>query len=91
MKAFIEKLKSDDFGPKNYPFLPFWAQNFFSQILKTVTFIHLFNAFHQVEFQKNLMNRFKENLKNVNFGPKNTPFLYQNFSVKIKTITLNHF
>ena len=34
----------------------------------------LSNALHQVQFQKNLMNRFKENFKNVNSGLKNSQF-----------------
>ena len=37
-------------------------------------FYPLFNACHQIQFQKNLDNRFSEKFKNVDFGPKNVPF-----------------
>ena len=31
------------------------------------------NNCHHVQFRKNLMNRFREKIKNVDFGPKNAP------------------
>ena len=47
----------------------------------------LFNTCHQVQFQKNLTNLFREKFKNVNFGPQNDLFFsfwaYKEFSLKI--------
>ena len=34
----------------------------------------LITACHQVQFNKNLMKRFREKFKSVYFGPKNDPF-----------------
>ena len=73
----------------------FWAQKWsVSPILGTIKIFvkikkghsySLFNAFHRVQFQNfNLMNRFKENFKNLDFGRRNPPFnpfwTYKDFS-----------
>ena len=67
----IEKFKNVDFEPKNDPFSPFWALKKNPQKSKT-----LFTACHQVQFEKNLINRFREKLKRVDFEPNNVPFLF---------------
>ena len=40
----------------------------------------LCNTFHQVQFQKNLRNRFREKFKNVDFRPRMTLFPYFGFN-----------
>ena len=35
----------------------------------------LFNVCHQVQFQKILMDRFREKFESIDSGPKNVPFL----------------
>ena len=56
-------------------------------------FVKRFNASHQVQFQENLMKRYKENIKNVDFGLKNFAFTPLWAKLRIfhnKTVTLNH-
>ena len=65
-----KKFKGVDFRHKNDPFPPFWAYEFFFKI-QNILIKPLFNACYQIQFQKNLTNRF---CLNVDFGPKKTPF-----------------
>ena len=37
-------------------------------------FYLVFTASHRVQYQKNLLNRFREKFKKVDFGPKNSSF-----------------
>ena len=74
MNRFGEKSKTFDFGPKNGPFSSFWAYQEFSIKIENCYFYQLFNAFNQTQFKKNLMNRFTEKFKNVDFGHKNGLF-----------------
>ena len=41
--------------------------------IQNVRLYSLFNAFHQENFQENLINAYKGNLKNVDIRPKNVP------------------
>ena len=41
---------------------------------QTVNFTEFFNACHQLQFQKNLINRFRENFKKTDLELKNEPF-----------------
>ena len=51
-------------------YLPHFGHN--KKLLKSLVRLnHFFNACHQVQYQKNLMNRFIEKFKSVDFGPKN--------------------
>lgn len=51
----------------------------------------LFNACHQAQYQKNLIERFKEKFKIVKFGPKNAPFnliwVNKTFPKKMSSLT----
>ena len=58
------------------------------------SFYALLNASHQVLFQENIMNRFREKFEKVNFGPQNDPILpyfRHNKNSKSKTIPFIHF
>ena len=54
--------------------------------IKNYHFCPIFNVCHQVYFQKNLKNRFREKFKNIDLGHKNSsliPFwVSQEFSLK---------
>ena len=67
-----EKLKNNDLGPKNAPFTLFWVQEFSLNIKNSPSKSHY--ACRQVQFQKNLMNRVRDQLKRTDFGLKNDPF-----------------
>ena len=56
MIRFKGKFRSDDFGPTNSPFTPFREK--YSHKNQNSNFKLLFNACHQVQFHKNLINRF---------------------------------
>lgn len=42
---------------------------------KQVTFYPFMNVCHQLQLQKKLINRFRMNLKSVDFGLQNDPFI----------------
>ena len=67
---FREMLKNVDYWSINDLFILFWAHQEFSPIMENHLFYPLFNACHKVQFQDNLMNRFRGNVKNVDFAPK---------------------
>ena len=84
--CFREKIKCAGFGSKNESLLPFWKskKDFFWISKENLFWISKMGAMsvsnctwcrvcHQVQFQTNLMNRYREKFKN-NFGPKNVPF-----------------
>ena len=73
-----EKFKNVDLGLKMLHLHHFLHVKNFPQKSKTVTFNHFFNAFHHVQFYKNLIKRFRVKFKSIDSGPKNasfTPFL----------------
>ena len=57
------------FWTQKWPIYPIWIISFLLKS-KAATFTE-----SQVQFQKNLMSRFRENLKSVDFGPKFYSFL----------------
>ena len=57
---FRIKFKNIDFGPKNASFTPFRAEYKFSLKIQNSLFKSILNAFHQEQFQKNLMNWFRK-------------------------------
>ena len=58
-----------------FVFLHFWAQNILLVKNPNSPFYLLFNACHQVQFQKNLTKISTENFKIVDLGPKNDRFI----------------
>ena len=70
LNRFREKFKSIYFRPKNDPFLLFWGWYEFSLKYQNSLFYPIFSAFYQVEFQKNVMKRFRGKFNSVDFEPK---------------------
>ena len=59
------------------PYEQNWRKVFFEHNSLHIQIRHfspLFNACYQIQFQKNLMKRFSEKLKSVDFGPHNETF-----------------
>lgn len=82
---FRIKFKNIDFGPKNASFTPFRAEYKFSLKIQNSLFKSILNAFHQEQFQKNLMNWFRKKFKLLIVGPKMmhlSHFGHENFSQK---------
>ena len=71
MKRFRKNFKNVDLGPKNTLIYPTWGILRIFLKLQNSCFKQIFNASHQVHFQKNLMKRFRKKFQNVDFGPKN--------------------
>lgn len=71
MRRFREKFSGVDFRHKNDPIPPFSTYEFSFKIQNS-PFKPLFNACHEIQFQKILMYRF---CLTVDFGPKNAPFI----------------
>ena len=71
MNTFWKEFKNTDFGPKNGPFThPNLDIRKIFQKNPKQSFKLFFNACHQVQLYKNLIKRFWEKLKTINFDPK---------------------
>ena len=63
MKRFWENFENVNFGHKNGQFTPFWAPWKFSLKIQSSRLKPLFNAWYQIQIQKNLMNTLREEFK----------------------------
>ena len=71
MNRFTENFKQVDFGAENDPLTPFWVQYKFSKNQDSC-YHPLFDACHQVHFQKNLEKKLEKHSKVKIFNPKMT-------------------
>ena len=74
MVRFREKFEMLIWAQKRaiFPILGIGILKYTKYPFKKVTFTHFLMSL--VQFQKNLMNRFRQQDENNNFGPKNAPF-----------------
>ena len=74
MNRFREKFKSVDSGSKEWAIPPILGKMRIFLEDQKLPLLLIFFFFHQVKFKKNLRSRFREKIKNVDFGPQNDLF-----------------